>query len=200
MEMNIKLVEMVTVASRGMECRVDMSKLSADIVAKLVIHGLVQKVADNAASAGTLAGESHFGKAKKDVAKGDWTAWAESDRGKKAAGDIALAAMESARDTLYAGEWSIRGEGTTVKAFVDPVEQLAWVTVKNDLFARIKKVTGLAKFKDLAAHEKSGKFFAVKGDVVAWNDAAVKEWAEPKWAEYIARAKESLDEVDGMDI
>lgn len=200
MEMNVKLVDMVKVASRGMECQVDIGKLSADIVAKLVIHGLVQKVADNAASAGTLAGESHFGKAKKDVPAGDWKAWAESERGKKAAGDIALSAMETARDALYKGEWSVRGEATAVKSFADPVEALAWANVKTALFARIKAVTKLAKFKDLAAHEKSAKFFQVKGDVIAWNDSAVKEWAEPKWEEYLASAREALAETDDMDI
>lgn len=57
MEMKVNLPATHEVSSRGKTVTVDMSKLDADMIAKLALHGLTQKVADAAAGAKKAAGE-----------------------------------------------------------------------------------------------------------------------------------------------
>lgn len=56
-------------------CTVDLAALSADIVAKLAVHGLQQKIAD-AASGATTLDEAHASmqKAAAAILAGDWSA------------------------------------------------------------------------------------------------------------------------------
>lgn len=93
---NITLPTSFDVASRGMSVTVDLSKLSPEIVAKLVLHGLTQKVADAAAGAGKVAGDG-------------------ADAEKVALTGKAL--MQKVVDNLVAGNWGIeRGQNAAEPA------------------------------------------------------------------------------------
>lgn len=58
MNITITLPEALAITSREQSVNLDVSKLSADIIAKAVLHGLTQKVSDAAAGAKKLAEES----------------------------------------------------------------------------------------------------------------------------------------------
>jgi hypothetical protein len=202
MEITITLPETFIVESRNRGIEVQVAKLTADLWGKLALHGLTQKVADAASTAGNAAGMERFGAKWEGMAKADKTEWLKSEAGNKLAGDHAVVMMKSALDTLYAGDWSIRGQGGTApKASVDPVGSLAVTNGKNDLLARIKKnFPELRKFADMATHGVAGKYFTTKGDVVAWDEQAVQDWMKDKsgkdyWAEAKAFLEAPADEL-----
>jgi hypothetical protein len=194
-QVTIEIPASVMVESRGRGVMVDTAQLSLDIIAKLVVHGLTQKVADSASGAGGAAVAEKFGAGWASVAKADRVEWLKSDAGQKLAGDHAVPAMQAAVDSLYKGEWTIKGASVAMPKG-DPAEELALANAKVDLLAKIKAVTGLKKFADFAAHDKAGKYFVIKGDVPAWNDKAVIDWAGDRWADYIAKATDMLSGDD----
>lgn len=203
-DIQISLPAAWDIESRGRTLTVDMAKLSADIIAKLVTHGLTQKIADNAASAGTIAGENFFGKMKSQVPRADWDSYAKGDKGKAAAGEIALAAMTTALEALYAGQWSNRGTGTTARASVDPVLALALSTAKGVLTAHFKKLTGAAKFADFVKDARIRPYFTEVSDKLAWDDDKVSEWMDMQKAsgkrDFMAEADASLNAADDIMI
>lgn len=77
------------VVSRGVECVVPLDGLTDDMVTKLALHGLVQKIADAASQAA------------KDLDKGD-----------PAIAVNTAAMMDKARDQIMAGDWTVRGTGS----------------------------------------------------------------------------------------
>lgn len=79
MKVTIELPETVEVSSRGRAAKVNVNKLTADMIAHLALHGLTQKVADAAAGA-----------------KGDTDA-TKADNG--------LALMQKVVKNLEAGNW-----------------------------------------------------------------------------------------------
>jgi hypothetical protein len=87
----IELPATFDIAARGKSVTVDTSKLTDDIIAKLVLHGLTQKVADAAASAKKVAEESG----------GD-------------ASDIGKGMMQAVVTALEAGQWGTRQPGAAV--------------------------------------------------------------------------------------
>lgn len=146
----IELIDSHVVSSRNVNVAIDISKLSPEIVAKLVLHGLTQKVGDSAASALKDAGFS--GTAFKDLTEAEQATVATKAR----------EAMEATRDQIMAGEWTTRVAGG---ASVDP------------LTARIRKLFGAvlraeakavwAEIKDLEYAERGeelDKLFATQDD------------------------------------
>lgn len=100
----------INVASRTASVSIDVDALSPAIIAKLVAHGVTQKIADAAASA--LADCGH-GK------KGDGKAWDDLTPDQQAVvTKTALESMTKVRDALLAGDWGIERTGG---AGVDPV-------------------------------------------------------------------------------
>ena len=91
MEIKIEIPETLEFTRAGVDVKVNLADLNADILGQLVLHGLVQKVGDAAAGA------------KKAIEGTSMTqeAWAESAMGKVV-------------DALYKGDWgSVRGVGLT---------------------------------------------------------------------------------------
>lgn len=85
MKHTIELDGTYVVTSRAQECAIDLGALSTDIVHKLALHGLTQKIADAASQAA------------KDLPKGDPQIAINTE-----------AMMGKAADALLAGEWSTR--------------------------------------------------------------------------------------------
>lgn len=185
------------VTSREETVLVDVTKLSSDILAKLALHGLTQKIADAASSASGDACAKHFGAGWKEVAKADRSAWLATDKGKAEVAEFTRNAMQAAMEVLLSGEWSARGEGGGT-APVDPVANLAHTNAKSDLLAKFKAMTGKRKLADIAATGPSlGKYFVAKGDVVAWHETEVRAYidrmAESGKRDYMQEAREALE-------
>lgn len=117
MEYTITLPDLFTVTARkdAVRVEVDTRKLGEVIVARAVLHGLKQKIADAAANATMNACLAVTGNQKEGEAKEAFTA-----RLAKAAKEVtfdevnkeALRLMEKTRDALEAGAWGVeRGEG-----------------------------------------------------------------------------------------
>lgn len=200
---NITLPSRHDVSSREVSVAVDVTKLSADIIAKLALHGLTQKIADAASGAAGDACAQHFGAGWKEIAKADRAAWLATDGGKASVAEFTRSAMESALETLLAGDWSARGEGGGT-APVDPVANLAHTNAKADLLAVFKAKTGKKKMADIAATGPAlGKYFVTKGDVVAWNETEVRAYidrmADSGKRDYMAEARMALEGASEVD-
>ena len=103
---NIDLPNDYAVTSRDTFVSVDVAKLTPEIIAKLALHGLTQKVGDSAASAMADAGFKGM-------------KFADLDETQQASVQaLAKAAMAATVEALVKGEWTERREGA---ASVDPV-------------------------------------------------------------------------------
>jgi len=87
----LNLPKTFDIAARGKSVTINLENLKDDIIGKLVLHGLTQKVADAAASAKKVAEESG----------GD-------------ASDIGKGMMQAVVDALEAGQWGTRVPGQAV--------------------------------------------------------------------------------------
>lgn len=145
----IELPESHVVTSRDRNVSVDVTKLSADILAKLALHGLTQKVADSAASA--LADAGFAGLKFGDLEEAD----------KNKVRDAATAAMVATIESLVAGEWSERRAATAV----DPVT----ARIRRNLgeWLRAQGKAAWAPYKALEGDERMAAidaFFAEQDD------------------------------------
>jgi hypothetical protein len=102
------------VTSRDKNVEIDLASLSPEIIGRLALHGLTQKVADSAASA--MADAGFAGQSFKELPDAD----KEKVRG------FAVEAMRATADSLIKGEWTERKAAESV----DP------------LTARIRKLMG----------------------------------------------------------
>lgn len=91
----IELPATHVVTSRGKHVTVDVGGLKADIIARLVLHGLTQKIGDAAAGAKAAAGEG---------------------ADEAAIADTGHALMQKVAATLAAGEWGVERGGNGVSA------------------------------------------------------------------------------------
>ena len=184
------------VETRGNKLPVDLAKLSPDTIAKLVDYGLQQKCADAASAAMTVAGEAHFGKARAEVATGDWNAWRVTPRAEEEIAEAARIMALKAIDALERGDWQVRvGTGTSTPT--NPATKLAHDTAKAVLLAGFKRATGKVKLADIAkARASLAEFFVEKGDKTQWNEERVAEWiaaqAEAGKRDYMAEAEAAL--------
>lgn len=106
MTLSITLPASITVTTRGVSVDVPVDKLSADLVAKLALHGLVQKISDAAAGALRAALPKVLEDATLDQAK----AWGKENAA--AVDATAKGLMQKAVDAIAAGTWSTRAAGT----------------------------------------------------------------------------------------
>jgi hypothetical protein len=128
----IELADELTVSMRnGASVAIDTAKLSG-VVTELLIYGIGQKVRDSASGA-TKAAE------------------AEGSQGVEAE---ALAMMTTCVESLYAGEWSHRGEG----AGVDPRTAIARSIVRKAIKEKVgSKSPEWAKFTGMADKDQLAK-------------------------------------------
>lgn len=139
-----------SVESRGVFTTVELGKLSADIIGRLALHGLGQKIGDSAASAMADAGFKGMKFADLDEAQ------------QASVRALAKAAMDATLEALVKGEWTERKAGESV----DPVAMRVRSLVGTWLRANAKEVWA-KNFKDLEAADR-GKaidvFFAGQDD------------------------------------
>lgn len=158
-EFMIVLPEEYSIASRGVGVTVRLPSLSSEIVARLALHGLEQKVGD--AAAGALKAAGFEGSSYKSLS--------DDDRAKVQAKAKPL--MQSVVDSLLNGEWSERRAGEQV----DP------------LTARIRVIFGKAlRTGDAAA---KGMWSAIKSLDPAERGKALDEVLAEQTDEYRAGVK-----------
>jgi hypothetical protein len=161
----IELPDTHVVSSRDRNVSVDLSKISADILGRLALHGLTQKVADSAASA--LADAGFKGLAFADL----------DDESKEKVRDMAVAAMTGTIESLVAGEWSERSAGAPA---VDPVT------------ARVRNILGVwLRANDKAEWAKTYKPLDVAKRAEAL-DAFFAEQSDEVQAATVKQAKDEL--------
>jgi len=125
----------VDLSSRGKSVSIDLGKLSPEIIQRLVIHGVTQKVVDAAAGAKKLAQENLGANATDE----------EIDA--KAA-DFGKQLMQKVVDNLLAGNWGVsRGENIAV----DPLT----AEIRSLLRPSIKAKLGAEKWKALESDERN---------------------------------------------
>lgn len=201
--MQITIQDIFEVTRNGATVKLDATKLNETMLGAIFAHGVAAKVGDAAAAATTIAGESHFGKPKKQVAKGDWDAWKDSPKGTKAIADLSATMMQAVIDSLEEGNWTQRGTGVS-RVAVNDETSIALRNAKADLLIIFKKVTGQGKIAAMVDHEKVAPFFNTSGDNVVWNDEIVMAWIGKqvdKGKDYIAEAKATLEAMDkGEDL
>ena len=172
MEIKIELGDSIAVTSRERSVTVDVTKLSADIIAKLVIHGLTQRVADAASGAKKVAEESNT-----DI------------------GNTTVAMMQKAVDSLLAGEWSTRtaSEGVSIEARV--ARQITRQLVKAKFGGKSPE---WAKFTGLSDEEQNAKL----GAWFAANEAKLKPEvdAELERRKAAAKAKDKLTDAVSFEL
>lgn len=144
----ISLPESVVVESRGARCVVDVTALSADIVARLVEHGLTQKVADSAAPALADAGF-------KGVKFGDL-----SDAEKEKVRDIATSSMGGVRDQLLRGVW-------TERKAADGVDRET-VVMRSEIRGLVADAVGKAAWK---AMEEAARVAAIDSAIMNMDES-----------------------------
>lgn len=201
---NFKLNDGYEVTRNGASVKLDPAKITEELLGAIFAHGVAAKVGDAAASATAIAGESHFGKPKKEVNNSDWKAWADGTRGQAEIAAIALQAMEGVLEALYEGNWTQRGGGISRARLPDDMA-LAVRNAKSDLLVMFKRVTGKGKIADMVDHEKIAPYFSTVGNNVTWEDASVVTWiekqAEAGKRDYVAEAKAALTvDLDDLDL
>jgi hypothetical protein len=201
------VVPTVEVSSRGQSIKIDLTRLSDDILRALLAHGVIQKVGDAASAAKQQAILSKFGD---EYNKADAAKWAETTQGESAIGDQALLMMQKAVDALYEGRWAIR-EGTGTRTRWTEEQTLALDFAKADLVARFKRAC-LAKSlpQKMESYPKLSeavaKYFTEKAGKPVFKDEVVMEWlaAQAPNVDYMAKAREELAHraamVDAVDL
>lgn len=159
MKVTIELAGEIAVSSRERSVHIDTARLSPEIIAKLVVHGLTQKVADAASGAKKIAEETNA-----DVH------------------DVTVNLMSKAVDALVAGEWSTRvaGEGVSLETRV--ARQITRTMAKAKMGS---KSAAWATFTGLSDDEQNAKLDAW----FAANEAALKSEVDAELSRRKAAAK-----------
>ena len=110
---SINIADMITVTSRGISVDVDITKLTDELLSRLVAHGIGQKVGDSASQAKSIAGESD------DTVE-----------------NITKNLMNKAIDALYSGEWAHRKVAAGVDEFTAQARKLVRIAVKAKFGAK----------------------------------------------------------------
>lgn len=108
MTLSITLPASITVTTRGVSVDVSIASLSADLVAKLALHGLVQKISDAAAGALRVA----LPKSMEESTLAEAKAWGKENAA--TVDETAKGLMQKAVDAIIAGTWSTRAVGSGV--------------------------------------------------------------------------------------
>lgn len=140
MNITITLPESYGIASRDTGVNVALDKLSAEIIAKLALHGLTQKVSDSAASA--LADAGFEGLRYKDL----------TEENKAKVGEHAKTAMLATVESLIKGEWSERRAAESVDPTTARVRVLFGALLREDakdVWATVKGLEAAERGKRL---------------------------------------------------
>lgn len=164
MKVSIELADAIGVSSRERTVTVDVTKLTADIIAKLVVHGLTQKVADAASGAKKIAEESG-----NDV------------------GDVTESLMAKAVESLLAGEWSTRSAGEGVSLEQRVARQVTRTMAKAKMGAKSAAWATFTGLSDADANAKLDAWY--EANKAALEPEVEKELARRKAA---AKAKDKL--------
>lgn len=188
MNITFETVDTFTATSRGVSVDIDVTKLTPAIIANLFAYGLTQKLADAASGAVKDAAEGA------NVAVDDKAAmkeWSMSEAGRTAIVESTATMMTKAADALVKGEWSMRGEGSSVSTEVRIGRSLMRGMMKAKADSKAWAVfTGLT---DAAQNEKIDANIAANADAMA-----VKVAAEIARLEALRAAKAKI--ADGLDI
>ena len=154
MEMNVNLPATHEVSSRGKTVTVDVAKLDADMIVKLALHGLTQKVADAAAGAKKAAGE---------------------DASDELIAETGFQLMDAVARRLESGDWGAeRGVGGTS----DPLDK--WrLAVMRDIM-KTPNGAELKKMYDAIASDDQKARRELLLDVAGKNAAIVDKEAEKR--------------------
>jgi hypothetical protein len=131
-KLSIELPDTITVTSRGVSVELDTKVLSAEIIARLAVHGATQKVADAASGAAKMEG---------DVA------------------DNTVALMGNAVAALVAGEWSQRTGGAGVDEETRVARSVVRSAVKAKFGSKSPE---WAKFTGLTDDEQNAKLDEIR--------------------------------------
>lgn len=202
----------IEVGSRNALVKLELGKLSPQILEQLFIYGCIQKISDSASTAGTDAAKLALGEECTAQQRKDWL---DTPIGKAKAQERAQGMMEKAIAALVAGEWSMR-EGSGVSLRFTDAEELALSEAKGDLTARFKQACEVKRLKPvMASYPLLGaaveKFFTEKAKKLCWADAEVMRFItaqkEAGKRDYLAEAQAKLDaraeqaaEVDISDL
>lgn len=177
--------ESYTVTSRKQSVAVDPRKFSDVINANIYAYGLTQVIADAASGAVKNAAEGA------GVFEGDskaytawtktpaYTTWAASEAGQKAIAESTIAMMTNKLEALEAGDWTLRGEASSVSRETSVGRRLMRDAMKRDATA-----AAWAKFTALSDEDQLAKIdanLAANADVMAADIAAeIKRLDEAK--------------------
>lgn len=172
MERNVNLPEgAFIVTSRGVEVKVPLAKLSPEILAECLLHGLTQKVADAASQAKARAEESD-----------DMTVEQATE-----------AMMTAAVESLVAGEWSRRTGG----GGVDEATRVARMVTKRLVKAKFgAKSPEWAKFTGLDTADQNAKL----DEWFEANEAALSPERDAEIARRKEAAAAKAKAAKGLDI
>lgn len=154
MEMNVNLPATHEVSSRGKTVTVDVAKLDADMIVKLALHGLTQKVADAAAGAKKAAGE---------------------DASDELIAEVGYNLMEAVARRLESGDWGAeRGSGATA----DPLDK--WrLAVMRDIMKTPNGAELKKKYDAIPSEDQSARRELLL-EVAGKNAAIVDKEAEKR--------------------
>lgn len=161
-KIEIEIPEAIVITSRGQEVELELSKLGADLLARGLVHGFTQKVADAASQA------------TKDA----------KDENEVAANTLAM--MQKAVDGLIGGEWGRTRGASGVDEFTSVARSVARSAVKAAWGAKSPKWT---EFTGLADAEQAAKLDTVYADNEATFKPVVEAKLAERKAERERKAK-----------
>jgi len=141
----IDIPETIVVNSRKQACMVETALLPLTMIARAVVHGITQKVADAASGASGEAAANALGE---DASKGEVKEWTMAPANLAAIQALTCSSMEAARDKLEAGQWVIARKHVSLDPVMELAMKLADADICRNLVARdgnAKALTGLAK-------------------------------------------------------
>lgn len=179
----IELPDMFQVERSGTAIDVESAMLSADMIAQLVVHGIVQKIGDDVAGAVAADYEEHKpegAKAWEALSKTQKTAWKDDNATRIA--DRAKGDMEAVRDRLYADDWGkTRGTGSGLTALDRKMMSVDFFKVpgKGKLSARaIVKMRDKDAYSGMEQKDRDNAVMEFLGTLPAEHLAALRSEAE----------------------
>jgi hypothetical protein len=181
MSIEINLPESLSIRRNGGNITMDLTALSADIVTRLVVHGLEQKIGDAAAGATKAAG---FDARFKDLS--------EEEQAKVA--EFAESAMGKVWDALAEGNWGVeRSGGEAVDENTRAIRAVLAPIVKKAFDGK----NGADSWKALDDAERAAIIDAQYAALNETDTAKVDARADAKKAEWAA-ARAAKSEMSGI--
>lgn len=183
----ITIPDSLVISSRNVEDILDVTKLNADTIAKLCLHGAGQKGVDSASQAAGLAVKDKFGDKAKVADHKTWLATPEAT----AAVRVHTAALISkALRALEDNVWSLRGTGVGAVSEEQTVQRIV-------AKAAYKSAVAETVWKDFLALDKGTQ--AEKMDKL-WEKNAEKLAAKFAHEMEVRKAKRNAPKASELDI